>query len=101
MTDEQVDIVAATELVLGSLEFESEVKVRSLAKREIDMRIAPFGTVIETLRGSEEIQRGAFAGVDPSKVLLMGLEHEVHLGMSQDGKVIPVRRPSGKAISIE
>lgn len=100
-TDEQVDVVEEAEALLRSVVFESEVTVRSLAKREIDMRIAPFGVTIETLNGPEEIEPGAFRGADPSKVLLMGLEHEVHLGLSQDGRVIPVRRPTGKALSIE
>jgi hypothetical protein len=31
----------------------------------------------------------------------MGLEHEVHLGVNQDGRVVPTRRPAGKALSIE
>jgi HK97 family phage prohead protease len=96
-----IDVVAEAEAMLRSVVFESEVKVRSLSKREIDMRIAPFNQVIETLRGPEVIEPGAFRGTDPARVLLMGLEHEVHLGLSQDGKVIPVRRPTGKAVSIE
>jgi phage head maturation protease len=97
----EVDIVEEAAALLRSVVFESEVTVRSLAKREIDMRIAPFGQVIETNRGPEVIEPGAFRGTDPSKILLMGLEHEVHLGLSQDGKVIPVRRPTGKALSID
>lgn len=97
----EVDVVAEAEALLRSMVFESEVSVRSLSKREIDMRIAPFGQLIETLNGPEEIEAGAFRGTDPSKILLMGLEHEVHLGLSQDGKVIPVRRPTGKALSID
>ncbi|HKR49465.1 MAG TPA: hypothetical protein VJT72_07770 [Pseudonocardiaceae bacterium] len=95
------DVVAEAEAVLRSLVFEAQVSVRSLSKRELDVSIAPFGQTIETLSGPEEIEYGAFRGSDPSKVLLMGLEHEVHLGLSQDGKVIPVRRPIGKALSIE
>jgi phage head maturation protease len=98
---EDIDIVAEAEAMLRSVVFESDVKVRSISKREIDMRIAPFGQTIETLSGPEEIEAGASNGTDPSKVLLMGLEHEVHLGLSQDGKVIPVRRPMGKALSID
>jgi phage head maturation protease len=101
-TDEpDVDIVEEAAALLRSVVFESEVTVRNLAKREIDVRIAPFGTAIETNRGPEIIEPGAFRGVDPSKILLMGLEHEVHLGLSQDGRVIPVRRPTGKALSID
>ena len=100
-TEPDIDVVEEAEALLRSVVFESEVSVRSLAKREIDMRIAPFGVTIETNRGPEVIEPGAFRGVDPSSVLLMGLEHEVHLGLSQDGRVIPVRRPTGKAISID
>ena len=94
------DIDAAASL-LSSFTVESEVTVRNLAKREIDMRIAPFDTIINTIGGPEVIVRGAFADVDPARVLLMGLEHEVHMGVGQDGRVVPTRRPSGKALSIE
>ena len=95
------EVVAEAEAMLRSLVFEANVSVRNLTKRELDVSIAPFGQSIETMSGPEEIEFGAFRGSDPSKVLLMGLEHEVHLGLSQDGKVIPVRRPIGKALSIE
>ena len=102
MSDEQpVDVIEEAESLLRSITVESEVTVRNLAKREIDVRLAPFDTVIQTITGPEIITRGAFADTDPSKVLLMGLEHEVHLGLGQDGRVIPTRRPTGKAISIE
>ena len=79
----------------------AEVAVRNLAKREIDVRIAPFDTVIETNDGPETIVRGAFAGTNPDDVLLMGLEHEVHLGMGQGGNIVPTRHPTGKALTIE
>lgn len=100
-TEPEIDVVEEAEALLRSVVFESEVTVRNYAKREIDMRIAPFGQMIETLNGPEIIEPGAFRGTDPAKVLLMGLEHEVHLGLSQDGRVIPVRRPTGRAISID
>ena len=105
-TDETVvaepteEIVAEAEAVLRSIVVESEITVRNLAKREIDVRIAPFGQVIETLTGPEEIEAGDHVA-EPSKLLLMGLEHEVHLGIGQDGKVIPTRRPTGKALAVE
>lgn len=79
----------------------AELTVRNAAKREIDVRLAPFETVIETVIGPELITRGAFSGIDPDNVLLMGLEHEVHMGIGQDGRVVPTRRPAGKALSIE
>lgn len=102
MSDEQQpDVVEEAEALLRSITVESEVTVRNLAKREIDVRLAPFDTVIQTISGPEVIARGAFENTDPSKVLLMGLEHEVHLGLGQDGRVVPTRRPTGKAIAIE
>lgn len=102
MSDEQQpDVVQEAEAILRSITVESEVTVRNLAKREIDVRLAPFDTVIQTISGPEVIARGAFEGVEPAKVLLMGLEHEVHLGLGQDGRVVPTRRPTGKAIAIE
>jgi phage head maturation protease len=95
------DVVQEAEALLRSVTVESAVSVRNLAKREIDVRLAPFGTIIETIGGPETIERGAFRGADPDAILLMGLEHEVHLGIGQDGTVIPTRRPMGKAMSIE
>ena len=78
----------------------TDITVRNLAKREIDVRLAPFGTVIETINGPETIEPGAFRGIDPRGVWLMGAEHEVHLGFGQDGKIKPTRRRNGKALSI-
>ena len=95
------DVVAEAEAMLRSVTVESEITVRNLAKREIDVRLAPFGQVIQTITGPEIIEPGAFRGIDPAKVLLMGLEHEVHLGIGQDGRVIPTRHPTGNALSIE
>jgi HK97 family phage prohead protease/HK97 family phage major capsid protein len=95
------DVLEEAAAMLRSITVESEVTVRNLAKREIDVRLAPFDTVIQTISGPEVIARGAFADADPSKILLMGLEHEVHLGIGQDGRVVPTRRPTGKAIAVE
>ena len=100
-SEETVDVVHEAEALLRSVVFESEVTVRSAAKREVDVRLAPFDQTIETLMGPEVIEQGAFRDSDPSQMLLMGLEHEVHLGLSQDGRVIPTRRPIGKAISVD
>lgn len=102
MSDEQTpDVIEQAEAILRTITVDSEVTVRNLAKREIDVRLAPFDTVINTIQGPEVIVRGAFADIDPAKVLLMGLEHEVHLGLGQDGRVVPTRRPAGKALAIE
>lgn len=103
MSDEPTveQVAEEAEALLRSVVVESEVTVRNLAKREIDARLAPFDQVIQTISGPEVIVRGAFADIDPDKVLLMGLEHEVHLGLGQDGRVVPTRRPTGKALKIE
>jgi HK97 family phage major capsid protein len=79
----------------------SEVTVRNAAKRELDMRIMPWDQTAETNVGPELFARTAFEGLNPSKVLLMGLEHEVHLGVGQRGEVQPTRRPQGKGIAFE
>ena len=95
----------AEELVVGldalsAAVVPAEVTVRSLAKREVDMRIVPFDTTVETVIGPEMFARGSFQEIDPSKVLLMGLEHEAHIGLSQDGKPMLVRRPIGKGTAL-
>ena len=100
MSDER-DVVADAEALLRSITVESEVTIRNLAKREIDVRLAPFNRVIETIGGPEVILPGAFRDVNPDDVYLMGLEHEVHLGLGQDGRVVPTRRPTGKALKVE
>ena len=107
MSDEQPveEAISASDVELPegvtALRLDSDIQIRNLAKREIDVRLAPFDTVINTVRGPEVIVRGAFADTDPKDVYLMGLEHEVHLGLGQDGSVRPVRRRAGRAISIE
>ena len=78
----------------------TEITVRNTSKREIDVRLAPFNTVIETENGPETIEPGAFRGVDPKSVWLMGPEHEVHLGVGQNGQVVPTRRRTGRALSV-
>lgn len=77
----------------------TDVQVRDLAKRELDVRVVPWGKVIQTVHGTEEFARGAFDHVDPSKVLLMGLEHEAHFGLGQGGEPVLTRHPVGKGLS--
>lgn len=79
----------------------TEVEVRNLAKREVDVRIVPWDRQINTVIGPEMFMRGAFEGTDASKILLMGLEHEMHLGLSQNGTPKLTRRPIGKGISLD
>jgi HK97 family phage prohead protease len=84
-----------------SIEIEAAVQVRNLSLRELDVRLMPWGHLIETNLGPETFNRGAFEGTEPNQVRLMGLEHEVHMGLGQDGRAIPTRHPVGKAISLD
>ena len=79
----------------------AEIQVRDAAKRELDIRLVPWNVSVETLDGSEEFRRGAFADSNPDRVLLMGLEHEAHIGIGQNGQPVMTRRPTGKATRIE
>ena len=87
--------------VIQSVEFESVVAVRNLSKRELDVRLVPWGQVAETSNGLEMFERGAFAEDQPSGVLLHGLEHEAHIGLGQGGQPVMTRHPVGKAIALE
>ncbi len=83
-----------------TVDVESEVEVRDAAKREIDVRLVPWDHPIDTLGGPEMFVRGAFTDVAPDGVLLMGLDHEAHLGIGQDGNLVPRRRPVGRSIAL-
>ena len=74
--------------------------MRDLAKREIDMRLVPWNTPIDTVQGREMFAPGAFDGNKADNVYLFGSEHEAHFGMGQDGKPAMKRRPTGKAIRL-
>jgi phage head maturation protease len=80
---------------------DAPIIVRSLTKREVDVRIVPWDIPINTVQGLEMFARGAFEGTDPKKVLLMGMEHGASLGLGQDGQPRLVRHPIGRAISLE
>ena len=80
---------------------DAEIEVRSAAKRELDVRIVPWGVAIDTLQGREMFARGAFAGTDPDGVMLMGVEHEAHFGLGQDGRPVMTRHVTGKATSLD
>ena len=77
-------------------ELVGDIQVRDMAKRELDVRILPWDTVIQTSKGTEEFRRGAFDHVQPENVLLMGLEHEAHFGIGQGGEPVLTRHPVGK-----
>lgn len=86
---------------MTEVQFPADVQIRNAAKREVDMLIMPWDTTINTVDGPELFVRGAFDGIEPGKVLLMGLEHEAHIGLGQDGRPTITRRPMGKALSLE
>lgn len=46
------------------------LEVRDVAKREIDAFIVPWDTVVDTEQGPEMFKRGAFAGTNPSDVVM-------------------------------
>lgn len=83
------------------LEVDSVISVRNLAKREIDVRLVPWERVIATTNGLEMFSRGAFDGTDPTQVRLMGLEHEAHIGLGQNGQPTMIRIPVGKGMSLD
>ena len=80
---------------------DAEIEVRSAAKRELDVRVVPWGVSIDTLQGREMFARGAFEGTDPDGVMLMGVEHEAHFGLGQDGRPVLTRHVTGKAIALD
>jgi phage head maturation protease len=85
----------------GRVEIETTVQVRSATAREIDIRIMPWGEVIETVGGTEEFARGAFDVPDPSTVLLIPPEHERRLGLGHAGDVALAIHPAGRGINFE
>lgn len=95
------DIAELPETTVRSVNVEADIQVRDITKREIDVRLMPWDTPIQTFEGTETFARGAFMGTEPSQVRLMGLEHEVHMGIGQDGRPKMTRHPVGKAISLD
>ncbi len=70
-----------TDLVLGG-----EIQTFDEDKREIFMRLVPWNVDAETNRGLERFEKGAFAGIDPSRFIL----RQRHLDP-----------PTGRGISLE
>jgi HK97 family phage major capsid protein len=56
------------ELVLD----EPSLEMRSASKRELDMLLVPWNTIIHHDRGPEMFERGAFSDVNPAQVRLTG-----------------------------
>jgi HK97 family phage prohead protease/HK97 family phage major capsid protein len=48
----------------------TEIEIRDLAKREIVLRIVPWGVLAQTQQGLEMFERGAFDGTVPGDVVL-------------------------------
>lgn len=89
--DEKVEVTTEPQVVDND---DPQIKVRDAAKRELDIRIIPWDT--PAISRAESFARGAFEVPDPSKVLLMGLEHEVHFGLNG-----PTRHPVGRGMSYD
>jgi phage head maturation protease len=92
---------SADEGIPLTIHFDTEVEVRDAVKREIDVRLVPWDFPIDTLQGREQFVRGAFDEVEPTSVLLMGLEHEAHIGVGQNGQPVLTRRPVGRSIALD
>src|SRR5262245_19371942 len=90
----------AGDLDLGTVITEAVVEVRDAARREVDVRLLPWDETIDTLTGAETFARGAFDGTDPASVYLYGPEHELKLGVGQDGRPTPIRVPVGRAYAL-
>ena len=71
---------------LQTTDLDAQLEVRDLAKREIGIRIVPWDTVVDTPQGPEEFKRGAFADVDPARVVLR-MDHQ--------------NPPAGRGLSLE
>ena len=79
---------------------EVQVTVRSLEKRELDVRVVPFNKPINTRQGMEEFAPGSIGHVNPSDLYLMPAEHGADIGLGQDGKPTIVRHPIGRGTRV-
>ena len=93
--------VAARPIPTHEVDVPADVQVRSATARELDVRLVPWDTPIETVQGREMFARGAFDDVVPDDVYLMGLEHEAHMGLGQDGSPKLVRKPVGRGTAVD
>lgn len=66
-------------------------------KREIEMRLLPWDTIIETRKGPEMFARGAYADTADDALLLMGMEHEAKIGLDQNGQPTMTRHAVGRS----
>jgi phage head maturation protease len=89
-----------TENETGEILVDAVVEVRDAARREVDVRLLPWDTQIETVTGAERFAPGAFEGTDPESVYLYGPEHEMRVGVGQDGRPTPIRVPVGRGYAM-
>jgi HK97 family phage major capsid protein len=73
------------------------IQVRDAAKREIEVRLLPWDTIIETVHGQEMFARGSFADTPNDGLMLMGMEHEARFGIGQDGGPRMTRHAVGRS----
>src|SRR5689334_1904928 len=92
---DELYVVAARSVVL-----DAEVQVRDESKREIEMRLLPWGKQIDTILGPEEFRPGAFSDIKASDTYLYGAGHEARMGIGQDGKPVLTRVPVGRGVSL-
>ena len=76
---------------------DSAVEVRSATEREIEVRLLPWDTVIETRKGPEMFARGSFLGTPDDGLLLMGMEHEAKIGLDSNGEPTMTRHAVGRS----
>lgn len=72
-SDDGVAVEPSTEL--QTFDVVDSLEIRNLDKREIGAFIVPWNVTVNTPQGLEEFERGAFAGIDPTKVKLR-MEHQ-------------------------
>src|SRR6185369_2137776 len=88
------------ELERIEVETDVNVQVRDVAKREIDVRLLPWDTIIETVHGQEMFARGSFADTPNDGLMLMGMEHEARFGIGQDGGPKMTRHAVGRSVKV-
>ena len=59
----------------NAVEPDAALTIRNVAKREIGIRIVPWEVPVITRDGPEVFMRGAFDGVDPTKIVLR-MDHQ-------------------------
>ena len=85
---------------LQTINVDTDVIVRSATKRELEVRLLPWDTVIETSMGPEMFRRGSTVGTAQDGVLFMGMEHEAHIGIGQRGEPTLTRHTIGRSNAV-